>query len=219
MRSAGKFLSALFSLTLVFSLTSQAGFAQQPDPVAQGVIKVRRAQVSSDYIVKFNYSYLPDTAKRFFHWRKQQHREVTYSPPDPVAVDPNRNDSNQTLVDSSFVITFYTKQGNPAGDFNWGEWLSQYEHTFDWSDTSGIDSAAFVFAVNPRGDMECRAVPPAREDSSSLALQQNLFPLMKRLWAWYPAYTVTGDARRRKPVACIVTVKVYAVREGEKIVD
>lgn len=199
--------------TIGFPFVSSSVFAQTNDSVAQGVIKVRKAPIPSEYQVKLSYSY--DTKQRgsFLHFfGKRKQGEAWYSPPDPVALESNLNDSNQTLLDSSFIITFYNKQGNPEGEFSWKEYLSQYNHTFEWDDTSGIDSTVFIYEVNSRGQVKCGALPS--EDSSAMALQKNLLPMMKQLWVWYPAARITHDGRRQKKVTCIVRVQVYAVKLG-----
>lgn len=116
------------------------------------------------------------------------------------------------MLDSSFIITFYNKQGKPAEEFAWNEYVSQYEHTFEWDDTSGIDSTVFIYEVNSRGQVKCGAIATA--DSSAMAMQKNLLPLMKKLWVWYPASGVSEGNRRQKKVSCIVRVQVYAVKLG-----
>lgn len=220
-----RFSAFLFILTLGFFLTSSPLLAQQ-DTVSQGTIKVRRAPVPSDYYVKFEYNYHGQPQgflRRLFN--REDSASMRFAPPDPVTAEPNVNDSNETMLDSSFMITFYNKQGRPAEEFDWINWLEQYEHQFDWDDSSGIDSTLFIFEVNPRGQVRYVPVAMTKDDSSALALQKNLTPLMKQLWIWYPASTITDDDRRLKKVSCTVLVKVYAVRVGEgqrlplKIVD
>lgn len=206
-------VAVLFLFTIGFSFASSSAFAQSNDSIAQGIIKVRKAPIPSEYHVKLSYSY--DTKQRgpllhFFGKRKQG--ESWFSPPDPVTLESNLNDSNQTLLDSSFIITFYNKQGNPEGEFAWKEYLSQYEHTFEWDDTSGIDSTIFLYEVNSRGQVKCGGI--ASSDSSAMALQKNLLPLMKKLWVWYPASRISDDGRKQKKVSCIVRVQVYAVKLG-----
>jgi len=222
---ANRFSAILIFSALGFFLPSHSLVAQQ-DSVKQGTIVVRRAPIPSDYYVKFDYNY-HGQRRGFFHhlFSKEDSSRMAFAPPDPVTADPNVNDTNETMLDSSFMITFYNKQGRPTEEFAWIDFLNQYEHTFDWDDTSGIDSTLFIFEVNPRGQVRCVPVAMTKDDSSALALQKNLTPLMKRLWIWYPAATITDDGRRQKKVSCTVVVKVYAVRVGEgqrlplKIVD
>ncbi len=225
-RSRGKLTAFLVFFAAGFFLTCYTVCAQN-DSVQQGTIKVRRAPIPSDYYVKFEYTYHRGGANQGFisHWRNRKLEGAVFAPPDPVTAEPNLNDTNETLLDSSFMITFYNKQGRPAEEFAWIEWMNTYEHLFDWDDTSGIDSTLFIFEVNPRGQVRCVPVAMTKDDSSALALQKNLTPLMKSLWIWYPASTITDDNRRQKKVSCTVVMKVYAVRIGEgqrmplKVVD
>jgi hypothetical protein len=220
-----RFRATVVLTTLGFFLTF-APLISQIDSVKQGTITVRRAPVPSDYYVKFDYNYHGQQHGFLHHlFNREDSSLMAFAPPDPVAADPNVNDTNETLLDSSFMITFYNKQGRPTEEFDWITWLDQYEHTFDWDDSSGIDSTLFIFEVNPRGQVNCVPVAMSKDDSSALVLQKNLIPLMKKLWIWYPASTITDEGKRQKKVSCTVVVKVYAVRIGEgqrlplKIVD
>jgi hypothetical protein len=199
-------------LTLAFVSSSISLSAQ--DTVPQGSIKVRRAPVASDYYVKLDYVYHPKHREPVFHFFGRSTDGASFSPPEPAVFDQRDNDSSQTLIDSSFMITFYNREENPGEEFPWIEWLNQYEHTFGWNDTTGIDSATFVYEVNARGQVKFRAEPLLSGDSSAVALQQNLSPILKKLWIWYPAVKVADSNRRRKKTACTVRVKVYAVKEG-----
>lgn len=184
------------------------------DSVPQGTIKVRRAPVQSDYFVKLDYAYHPKRSMLSHYIGRKKADDAVYSPPEPAVFDQRENDSSQTLLDSSFMITFYNRMGNPEQEFPWIEMLNQYEHTFAWDDTTGTDSAVFVFEVNARGQVKLRQEPVAPNDTSAARLQKNLLPYMKKLWIWYPAAQVTDDNRRQKKAACTVRVKVYAVKEG-----
>jgi hypothetical protein len=170
--------------------------------------------VPSDYHVEVSYAYGSERGSvipRFF--QKSDQPAITY-PPDPVKLEPNQNDSNQTLLDSSFIITFYSKQGKAAEEFDWVTWLDQYEHEFDWDDTSGVDSTAFVYRINSRGKVTCSAISYSDNDSSAQRLQEHLMPYMRKLWVWYPATRVRDDGKVLKKTNCVVTVKVYAVKVG-----
>jgi hypothetical protein len=196
------------------SFPSSSVYAQIKDSVPQGIIRVRRAPIPSEYHVRLNYSY--DTKQRgpiLHFFRPRQQAEGLYSPPDPVTLEQrNLNDSNQTMLDSSFIITFYNKQGKPAEEFAWNEYISQYEHTFEWDDTSGIDSTVFIYEVNTRGQVKCAALPT--DDTSAIRLQKELLTAMKKLWVWYPAARVSDDGRKQKKTSCVVRVEIYAVKVG-----
>ncbi len=209
----------LFLLTIGFTFASSSVFAQANDSVAQGVIKVRRSQVPSVYTVKMSYSY-GSSSRVLFSWGRKsgksggrQEQDAVYSPPDPVRLEPNLNDSNQTLLDSSYIIGYYNARKKPAEEFPWEEWLNQNPHTFEWDDTSGIDSVSFDLEINARGQMRIRSYAH-QGDSSSIALAEKLLPVIKKLWLWYPASMVTNDGSKVKKVSCVVRMKVYAVKLG-----
>lgn len=210
---ASKILPLLF-FAMGVSLASTSVYAQSNDTLPQGVIKVRRAPIPSEYHVVLSYNYDTKQRGRFLHFfGRRPQTEGLFSPPDPVTLEQrNFNDSNQTMLDSSFIVTLYNKQGKPAEEFAWNEYVGQYEHTFEWDDTTGIDSTVFIYEVNSRGHVKCNTI--ATEDSTAMALQKHLLPMMKKLWVWYPASRVTDDGRRQKKVSCTVRVQVYAVKMG-----
>lgn len=183
------------------------------DTLPQGVIKVRRTTVPSDYYVRMSYDYHFKKRGGIFHLFGPRTDGMIMSPPDPVTLDQHANDSNQTMLDSSFMITFYDRLGKPGEEFAWIDWLNQYEHTFEWDDTSGVDSTSFSFEINSRGQMRLKS-SSYDGDSSAIALHKNLLPLMKKLWIWYPAAMVSDDNRKQKKLSCTVTVQVFAVKEG-----
>lgn len=204
----------------------------QEDSIATGVLKVRKPPVPSRYYVDISYSYSP--AKSNFVQRLLQSdrkrklpkdNDASLHPPEPVALPRKVVDSTRALEDSSFMIRFYEKEDRPANEFGWIDWMDQYEHYFQWNDTAGIDSAIFFYSVNTRGQVSVNAGADDAKDSSSTRLKENLLPYMKRLWIWYPAIWIVDDRGKQKKVNCIVTVKVYAVREDKvsrmplKIVD
>lgn len=204
-------------LMLIFGgLLSSTSCYAQFDSVNQGVIKVRRAPVPSDYQVKLDYQYRSDKHGLFTHFfQRTDSAAMQFSPAEPVSREINLNDTNNELLDSSFMITFYSKQGNAGDGFDWVEWLNQYEHAFAWDDSSGIDSTTFVYSVNSRGHVRYTPGADDKRDSSATALQKGLAPYMRKLWVWYPATTLTDDHRHEKKVNCTVTVTVYAIKKGE----
>ena len=209
---ANKVTALLIFISLGFFSPSIRIFAQ--DTVPQGVIKVRRAPIPSDYRVTLQYAYGTDRQGYLPHLFRRNEKTAMIYPPDPVSLDPNRNDSNQTLLDSSFIITFYNKEGRAEQEFDWTAWLDQYEHVFDWDDTAGIDSTVFVYTINSRGKVTCRGLAMDRKDTSAKRLQDHILPYMQKLWVWYPATRVRDDGKVLKKTNCVVTVKVYAIKEG-----
>lgn len=190
-------------------------YAQQ-DSVKQGVMKVRKAPVSSSYYVQMSYSYSP-AKRRFFHKREQtefiQPNQYEMHPPDPVSFPAQPDDSARMLQDSSFLMEFYEKQDRPAGQFAWINWLDQYEHYFAWNDTAGVDSCVFVYRVNTRGRIELMP-GVVQNDSSAQAMSEGLIPYMRKLWLWFPA-TGIDDAGKQHKFNCVVTVKIFAVRDDQ----
>ncbi len=199
----------------------------QNDSIETGVMKVRRPPVPSRYFVDLSYSYSP--AKQGFLgdlFKRRNNGFDGYLPPEPVTVVNRGEDSTRAIQDSSFMIRFYEKEDRPGEPFAWIEWLNQYEHQFAWNDTAGIDSAVFVYTINPRGQIKLFSLGAEdKKDSSAVALRNGLLPYMRKLWIWYPATTIQGDTGRRRKANCTVTVKVYAIREDHlqrmplKIVD
>lgn len=210
MERTTNYAALLFCMAVLLLSASFSVHAQANDSVPQGVIKVRRAPVPSDYHVEISYAYKQERGYLSHLFGKRTKEYVAYSPPEPLLMDDH--DSSRTLLDSSFMITFYGRMGKP-GVFPWEEWLNHYRHDFEWDDTAGVDSATFVFDLNSKGRAVCTALPVAPGDSSAMRMQKNLTPYMRRLWLWYPA-TATNDGKRQHKVGCTVTVKVYAVKVG-----
>jgi hypothetical protein len=212
----------IFILLFMFFMTGTSLIAQQ-DSVQPGVMKVRRPPVPSTYYIDLSYSYSPARQNFLSHLFKRVNRnkmpladDNSLHPPEPVTIPRRDGDTTNALRDSSFMIRFYEKEDRPASEFAWIDWLDQYEHYFQWNDTAGIDSAVFVYDVNPRGQVKFMPGADNGKDSSSTAMQKKLIPLMRKLWIWYPAVWVVDERGRQKKINCKVTVKIYAVRDDQQ---
>lgn len=207
---------SLLLLVLFFIPETNLCFAQQ-DTMKQGVIKVRRPPVSTDYYLSFDYHYHPARRGRLFHFfsPRVDSSKVIITPPEPVSV-VHRADSVNPGNDSLAMEDFFRKDDRPIDGFTWVEWLNQYEHYMLWDDSAGIDSASFVYIVNTNGFVKFKIGADNGSDSSSTELQKRLTPYMRKLWVWYPATSMDDAGKRRKNVSCTVTVKVYAVRRDEE---
>lgn len=212
-RSGNNLLFSVFIVAIGFFFPSTTIIAQ--DTIPQGTIKVRRAPIPSQYRVEVSYEYHWRKPPPIFHFLDFQKEPAFLQSPDPFVYEPEVNDSNRTLEDSTFALNFYNRMGRPAEEFDWSQWLSgYYVHTFEWDDTAGIDSTTFVFEVNARGQAHSIPEPMGTRDTSAIRLQKKLRPAMEALWAWYPAESIDGDGKKPKKIACTVRVKVYAQKAG-----
>lgn len=221
----------LFILLMSFFSSANVLIAQK-DSIAAGVMKVRKPPVPSQYRVEISYAYSPakqNFVQHLFSSKSKRKFPANNSeylrPPEPVSLPKRVEDTTRAMQDSSFIIRFYEKEDRPANEFAWVAYLDQYEHYFQWSDTAGIDSTAFSYFVNTKGQISLNADADYANDSSSNRMKENLLPIMKRLWIWYPALWIVDDRGKQKKVNCNVYVKVYAIREDKlqrmplKIVD
>lgn len=210
---------------LIFIIVCISGpiFAQQ-DSISPGVIKVRRAPVPSVYYAQVSYTYFSPKKKllkRILHGIDSGFGGAMidgyFFPPQPVSIPENPNDSSQLRQDSTFLMQFYEKNDRPAEDYAWVNWLDQSEHYFAWSDTAGVDSCLFFYEVRTSGRVNVYRGAPYSNDTSAATLQNELWPIMRKLWLWYPAVQLVGESKKQKKVNCLVTVKVYAVRDDQRM--
>jgi hypothetical protein len=97
--------------------------------------------------------------------------------------------------------------------FDWSYYLSHVPFTFEWSDSTKLDSVRFIYSIDKNGNATCKPLPWRNGDSVT-KLGEKAQPYLFLLDKWSPAKRMKKRKGHRqgktKNAACTVILTIYA---------
>lgn len=193
-----------FLLCLACNVSAQVN----PDSIPPGVITVHRPPVKAVYRVQLNVLYEDPKAdqKRVTEISANQivFSDSGFSMQPQPSLEYLNSDSLNIRVPEEMIA---------KSRFDWAYYLTRVPYEFKWADSTRLDSARFIYNIDKRGNATCNALPWPAMDSSNTELEQKVIRHMTKLRQWSAASQMKTSLHfftRRKSVACIVLITIYA---------